>query len=116
MQSSFPENIITAPNPMEACAIGAANYESVKLCSRDDKIATLTMEKAEDEKINPEEVETSDGHISLVNQYIVQRDQFDAQAKTWEKLLASSNKLLKKAEAKYTELTRKELEGSKKKL
>ena len=31
---------------------GFANYESVKLCSRDDKIATLTMEKAEDEKIS----------------------------------------------------------------
>lgn len=31
---------------------GFANYESVKLCSRDDKISTLTMEKAEEEKIS----------------------------------------------------------------
>lgn len=76
----------------------------------------LNANKPEDEKIVPEEVTTSEKHNSLVNQYIIQRDQFDAQAKTWEKLLASSNKLLKKAEAKYTKLTRKELEGSKKKL
>ena len=31
---------------------GFANYESVKLCSRDDKISTLALEKAEDEKIS----------------------------------------------------------------
>ncbi len=31
---------------------GFANYESVKLCSKDDKISTLTMEKAEDDKIS----------------------------------------------------------------
>ena len=31
---------------------GFANYESVKLCSKDDNIATLTVDKAEDQKIN----------------------------------------------------------------
>ena len=31
---------------------GFANYESVKLCSRDDKISTLTMEKAESDKVS----------------------------------------------------------------
>lgn len=31
---------------------GFANYESVNLCSKDDKIATLTLDKAEDNKIN----------------------------------------------------------------
>lgn len=31
---------------------GFANYESVKLCAKDDKISTLTMEKAEDDKVS----------------------------------------------------------------
>ena len=31
---------------------GFANYESVKLCSKDDKISTLTMEKAESDKVS----------------------------------------------------------------
>ena len=31
---------------------GFANYESVKLCSKDDNIATLTLDKADDKKIN----------------------------------------------------------------
>ncbi|MGL5315831.1 MAG: D-alanyl-D-alanine carboxypeptidase family protein, partial [Peptostreptococcaceae bacterium] len=31
---------------------GFANYESVKLCSRNDNIATLTLDKAEDNKVN----------------------------------------------------------------
>jgi len=31
---------------------GFANYESVKLCSEDDNIATLTLDKADDKKIN----------------------------------------------------------------
>lgn len=31
---------------------GFANYESVKLCSKDDNIATLTVDKAQDQKIN----------------------------------------------------------------
>lgn len=31
---------------------GFANYESIKLCSRDDKISTLTMEKAESDKVS----------------------------------------------------------------
>ena len=31
---------------------GFAKYESVKLCSKDDNIATLTVDKAEDQKIN----------------------------------------------------------------
>lgn len=31
---------------------GFANYESVKLCSKDDNIATLTVDKSEDQKIN----------------------------------------------------------------
>lgn len=31
---------------------GFANYESVKLCAKDESIATLTLDKAEDEKVN----------------------------------------------------------------
>lgn len=31
---------------------GFANYESVKLCSKSDKIATLTLDKADDNKVN----------------------------------------------------------------
>lgn len=31
---------------------GFANYESIKLCSKDDNIATLTLDKAEDNKVN----------------------------------------------------------------
>ncbi|MBQ6631403.1 MAG: D-alanyl-D-alanine carboxypeptidase [Romboutsia sp.] len=31
---------------------GFANYESVKLCSKDDKIGTITLDKADDQKIN----------------------------------------------------------------
>ncbi|MGL5693413.1 MAG: D-alanyl-D-alanine carboxypeptidase family protein [Peptostreptococcaceae bacterium] len=31
---------------------GFANYESVKLCSKDDKISTLTMEKADESKVS----------------------------------------------------------------
>lgn len=31
---------------------GFANYESVKLCSKDDKIGTITIDKADDQKIN----------------------------------------------------------------
>ena len=31
---------------------GFANYESVKLCSKNDNIATLTLDKADDKKIN----------------------------------------------------------------
>ena len=31
---------------------GFANYESVKLCSKDDNMATLTLDKAEDNKVN----------------------------------------------------------------
>lgn len=31
---------------------GFANYESVKLCSKNDNIATLTLDKAEDSKVN----------------------------------------------------------------
>ncbi|MGL6107397.1 D-alanyl-D-alanine carboxypeptidase family protein [Romboutsia sp.] len=31
---------------------GFANYESIKLCSKDDNVATLTLDKAEENKIN----------------------------------------------------------------
>ena len=31
---------------------GSANYESVKLCSKNDNIATLTLDKADEQKIN----------------------------------------------------------------
>lgn len=61
-------------------------------------------------------LQTSDANISIVNKWIVQRDEYSANAKTWEKLLAASTKLLDKAEEKYQELYDKEIEGLRKKL
>ncbi|HSQ88276.1 D-alanyl-D-alanine carboxypeptidase family protein [Romboutsia sp.] len=44
-----PERFKDASNLLN---FGFANYESVKLCSKDDNIATLTLDKAEDNKVN----------------------------------------------------------------
>ncbi|MGL5327758.1 MAG: D-alanyl-D-alanine carboxypeptidase family protein [Peptostreptococcaceae bacterium] len=44
-----PERFKDATNLLN---YGFANYESVKLCARDDKISTLTMEKADESKVN----------------------------------------------------------------
>ena len=44
-----PERFKDASNLLN---YGFANYESVKLCSKDDNLATLTLDKAEDNKIN----------------------------------------------------------------
>lgn len=43
-----PERFKDASNLLN---YGFANYESVKLCAKDDKIATLTLDKAEDNKV-----------------------------------------------------------------
>ncbi|MGL4911474.1 MAG: D-alanyl-D-alanine carboxypeptidase family protein [Romboutsia sp.] len=44
-----PERFKDASNLLN---YGFANYESLKLCSKDDNLATLTLDKAEDNKIN----------------------------------------------------------------
>lgn len=44
-----PERFKDASNLL---TYGFANYESIKLCSKDDNIATLTLDKAEDNKVN----------------------------------------------------------------
>lgn len=44
-----PERFKDASNLLN---YGFANYESIKLCSKDDKVATLTLDKAEDNKVN----------------------------------------------------------------